>query len=140
MSVCRFGFSLLVLASVGCGSQVELGTVSGTVTKNGKPADSIYVNFMPDPSSKTPGAMSTGITDDQGRYELTYEGEERPKGAAVGTHRVVLNDLAPENFRGNGPPPVSRVQPDWMNAGKTPYRFDVEPGDQTIDISLDPGS
>lgn len=141
MSVCRLiirsGICVPLFMLVGCGPGVELGTVTGTVTKDGKPADSILVNFMPDPASDTPGAMSSGLTDDQGRYELTYEGEGRPKGAVVGTHRVVVNDLVPENFRGGGRPPESRVEPNWMNAGLTPFRFDVESGEQSIDISLD---
>jgi len=133
----RLGALAVCVFMVGCNSGVELGTVTGTVTVGGEPADSILVNFMPDPDTQTPGAMSTAITDEQGRYQLTYEGEDRPKGAAVGTHRVIVNDLIPENFRGQGRPPASRVKPEWMLAGKTPFRFEVKSGDQEIDISLE---
>lgn len=124
--------------ATGCSPDVELGVVGGTITQNGKPVDSILVHFMPDPTSGTPGAMSTGISDENGQYQLTYEGEGRPKGAVTGKHRVVVNDLAPENFRGKGRPPESRVRPGWMSAGATPFRFIVKPGEQEIDISLEP--
>ena len=127
----------LVLPAVGCSDTVQLGTVSGTVTQGGKPCDSILVNFMPDPSMKQPAAMSSAITDDDGRYTLRYQGDGKPTGAAIGRHIVIVNDLAPENFRGSGAPPGSRVIPDWMDPAKSPFRFEVQPGDQTIDLKLD---
>ncbi|MEM9644920.1 MAG: hypothetical protein AAF989_07990 [Planctomycetota bacterium] len=126
---------LLVLA-VGCGNETELASVTGTVTFNGEPADSILVNFMPDPEKQTEGGMSSAITDDEGRFELSYQGEGKGKGAAVGFHRVVVNDLVPENFRGAGAPPESRVAPDLMSASRTRLRLEVKPGEQQFEIEL----
>ncbi|TWU66337.1 MULTISPECIES: hypothetical protein [Crateriforma] len=133
-------FALLipaVLLMVGCDSGIELGQVTGTVTKDGEPAPEIWINFMPDPDEGTEGAISSAITDEDGRYELQYQGETKEPGAAVGSHRVVVNDLVPENFRGQGRPPKSRVRPEMMHAGDTPFRFEVKPGQQQIDIDLD---
>ncbi len=132
------GLALSVASlSVGCGGGVEIGQVTGVVTKGGEPADSILVNFMPDPETGTEGAMSSAITDDQGRYELTYQGETKEKGAAVGGHRVIFNDLVPENFRGRGRPPAPRVSVEMMDPSATPFRREVKPGAQQLDFDLD---
>lgn len=139
----RFGlltqlvFLLGFAAGGGCGgTDVELGTVTGTFTIDGKPQEGIWINFMPDPSSNTPGGMSTGVTDESGQFELTYDLIPDAKGAVVGKHRVVLSDFAAENFRGAGRPPRSRIAERYMLALKTPIIVEVQPGSQQIDIEM----
>ncbi len=80
--------ALITSPLVGCGGggasdQPELGQVSGTVTMDGQPLPNVTVSFVPET-----GAPSNGVTDEAGKYELTYKGTER--GAAVGQHKVSI--------------------------------------------------
>lgn len=128
---------LCVTGASGCGGpDVQLGTVTGTFTIDGKPQEGIWINFMPDPSADTPGGMSTGVTDASGQFELTYDLLPDTKGAVVGKHRIVLSDFAAENFRGAGRPPRSRIDEKYMLALKTPILVEVKSGSQTIDIEM----
>ena len=67
---------------VGCGGP-SLGTVTGTVTIDGKPAPNVTVTFVPEAG----GRASTGVTDSEGKYELLYSVD---KGALIGKHKVAL--------------------------------------------------
>lgn len=124
---------------VGCGESIEVGTVSGTVTdEKGKPLDSVRVYFMPDLQKATEGRASWAITDQQGRYELEYQGGDGGPGAALGWHKVTLQDIAGENFRGNGPPPKVRVPAVYMDPSASPISIEVVPGEQTVDLEVKP--
>lgn len=71
---------------VGCGGpddQPELGTVTGTITQNGKPLADAWVEFVPEK-----GRLSAGRTDAEGRYSLQYTFDA--PGAKVGTHTVKI--------------------------------------------------
>jgi hypothetical protein len=77
--------AIAILALVGCDSGgVSLGTVSGKITRNGKPLPGAWIKFIP----VQPGRQSFGRTDAEGNYELKYTLEK--KGALVGKHRVSL--------------------------------------------------
>ncbi|WP_146118533.1 hypothetical protein [Blastopirellula marina] len=115
---------------------MKLGVVTGKLTIGGEPQEGIWINFMPDPASGTSGGMSTAVTDNQGGFELTYDPVPNAKGAAVGKHRVVLNDFRAENFRGGGRPPRSRIAEKYMLAVKTPIVLEVHEGSQEIQIEL----
>ena len=74
------------LATPGCSSSdaPPLAEAEGTVTMNGKPLPNIGVVFFPTGS----GPMSSGNTDENGRFVLTTI---TPKdGAVVGQHRVAF--------------------------------------------------
>lgn len=61
----------------------ELAYVEGTITVDGEPTAGLLVLFGPDE-----GRTSTGYTDEEGHYTLTYlPGQE---GAKVGKHKVVI--------------------------------------------------
>ena len=78
----------ILLSLVGCSGgddEVELGTVSGVVTLNGKPLKGVFVTFQPQGFPP-----STGVTDKQGRYELSFQEE---LGAVIGKHEVFLGEL-----------------------------------------------
>lgn len=82
ISYLALGF--LFLCQVGCGpqgDQPELGEVTGTITLDGTPLAGVAVVFQPDN-----GRPSRGMTDAEGKYELTYI--RQTKGAKVGPHRV----------------------------------------------------
>lgn len=81
-------YLFLVLATLpllftGCGSGKTSG-VTGTVTLDGQPVAKAGVAFRPQDG----GRMSTGETDDQGRFTLTCY--ERNDGAIPGPHDVTV--------------------------------------------------
>ena len=55
--------------------------VSGTVRYDDKPVPGVVVHFVPEE-----GRASTGLTDDQGRYKLSFD--RKQEGAEVGTDKV----------------------------------------------------
>ncbi|NOX53834.1 MAG: carboxypeptidase regulatory-like domain-containing protein [Planctomycetes bacterium] len=79
--------AVFVFAVSGCAptaSGPKTVPVSGTVTMDGKPLANAMVRFIPEAG----GRPSFGITDAQGRYELSYT--ESQKGAILGKHRVEI--------------------------------------------------
>jgi hypothetical protein len=81
------GIALASLAAGGCGGP-KIVEVSGVVTLNGKAYPNAVVSFQPVGSegNPNPGRGSAGVTDENGRFTLTYDGSE--SGALVGKHRV----------------------------------------------------
>jgi hypothetical protein len=71
----------------GCGGP-RIAPVSGVVLLDGKAYPNAVVSFQPigSEANPNPGRGSTGITDEQGRFTLTYDGSQN--GAVVGMHRV----------------------------------------------------
>ncbi len=68
-----------------------LGTVTGVVSVQGKPAPLAEVRFEPlppKPGDPIVGSFSVGWTDATGTYQLQYDPEH--PGAAVGKHRVTV--------------------------------------------------
>jgi hypothetical protein len=77
----------VLAAVVGCGGS-NIVPVSGVVQLNGKPYKNAIVSFQPTGSkdAPNPGRGSAGVTDEQGRFKLIYDGEK--PGALIGRHRV----------------------------------------------------
>jgi hypothetical protein len=121
-----FSFSVALLLSLltfGCGhgDRPELGTVTGTVTLDGKPLANAYVKFQP-----TLGRMSMSCTDKDGHYDLIYVRSIR--GAKVGQHSIsistYLEDVSPERI------------PKKYNS-ETTLKREVKSGENTIDFLLE---
>ena len=72
---------ILLLLSVGCGGDSNIGQVEGVVSLDGEPLKRALVCFYP-----TDGRASAGQTDEEGHYELQYI--KNVKGAVVGQHTV----------------------------------------------------
>lgn len=75
--------ALLFVVS-GCNSGIELGKVTGRVTKNGQPQPNLLISFSPGPGKRG----SEGFTDDDGRYTLIYTTEKY--GAVLGSQHVTI--------------------------------------------------
>ncbi len=123
-------FSLLwCLGCSGRSDLPDLGTVSGTVTVDGKPTAGIMVHFSPDGGGRT----STGVTDSSGHYELNYTADA--EGAVVGKHKVTLsaNSEAASDDQLDLSGSNSAI-PDKYK-GRT-FEFDVKAGSNTFDIKL----
>lgn len=128
-------FCSLIL-SAGCGPERESGQVEGRVLLDGQPLGQVRVLYLPDPLSGTEGANSSAVTDAQGRYRLSYQTQQGGLGAAVGWHRITVEDIAAENSRSATRPPVARVPAVYSSARDTPLTYRVYPGRQTHDLLL----
>lgn len=116
-----------ILPQLGCGGAdgPEMGDVQGTVTLEGQPLPGAQVIFQP-----TNGRPSTGITDDQGKYELQFTTDR--SGALAGSHQVKITtaiDL-PDDTR------AAEVVPAQYNRQSDLVR-EVKPGPNTIDFDLE---
>jgi len=129
-----------LIVSAGCAPDTPLGEVEGTVRLDGRPAGQMLVSFLPDPERGTRGPRSVAATDAQGRYRL--RSDDQRDGAAIGWHRVVIEDLAayatPREERSSRAQAItaSRIPRLYSGASETPLRFEVKPGSQTIDLDL----
>ncbi|MEM6363881.1 MAG: hypothetical protein AAF745_05605 [Planctomycetota bacterium] len=120
----------------GCNSQPELAKVTGSVLVDGQPLDQVKVSFVPDVGKGTEGYSSSAYTDETGAFELSYGRLADRPGAVVGWHRVAVQDVKSENFRGEGSPPAIRVPSNIRKSGSTPIRLEIVAGEQTVDIDL----
>ena len=75
---------ILLLLSIGCGGDSNIGKVEGVVSLDGEPLKRALVCFYP-----TDGRASAGQTDEEGHYELQYI--RNVKGAVVGPHKVTIS-------------------------------------------------
>jgi hypothetical protein len=134
---------VLCLLSSGCGKAgPELVEISGTVSLGGKPLEKIHVEFYPE----TEGPRSSGTTDAGGRFTLQTADGLR-KGAVIGKHRVVMNDVSiiketgfgrdfedkditggqkPRILETYGSPTTSQLSADVQKAGQE-FTFELEP-------------
>jgi len=102
--VCVAFFPLLA----GCDNS-KTGSVTGTVTLDGQPVAKAGVMFKPVDG----GRMSTGQTDEQGKYSLTCY--ERNDGALPGEHSVAVTKF--EQKAAKLPPGVSEEDLEFLSAG-----------------------
>ena len=121
-----------ILAIAGC--QLEspappkgprLAPVTGVVTLNGKPLERANVKF-----ESFESAVSTGLTDADGRYELRYVGNEI--GAPIGGHIVRIEMEYRPYFDKERPKPLpvryneeSQVKV-RVKDGQNEYNFDLQ--------------
>ena len=105
----RFAAAAALLALAGCGkSPPQFTDVSGVVLLDGQPLPKARVEFVPQLSGFGAEMVSSGITDDQGRFTLA-RGNGGPPGAAVGTHRVMVSELpTPGEYRSPDPATQAR--------------------------------
>lgn len=121
---------------LGCGESLKTGEVEGLVVIDGKPGHKLSIQFLPDVDQGTRGPMASGETDAEGKFFLTMlvDGDTQ-RGAVVGEHRVVINDLQlAESATGAGLP--IRLPSQIGLAASTPIRKSVAEGRNQIEIRL----
>ncbi|QDS86924.1 hypothetical protein EC9_10990 [Rosistilla ulvae] len=119
--------AVLALLLAGCGGpsdQPDLGLVTGVVSVDGAPVESLLVTFVPDN-----GRPSSGVTDAQGQYELNYIGDSM--GAKVGHHKVQISTLD----IGEPNRPKKEMLPSKYNT-QTELTADVKAGENKLDFAL----
>lgn len=122
----------LLFVLTGCGSSdPELGQVTGTVKYNGQPRADVRVTFQPKTGGV--GAASAGVTDANGKYELTYDG--RKKGAIVGPNRVEFTSATGGGEAGGEAAVAPLVIPPSYNVESTITK-DVAAGENTFDFEI----
>lgn len=129
--ICLIGLMACCLSIMGCGGEMKVAPVSGTVTLDGAPLDGVSVVFEPQDG----GRPSFGVTDQSGRYTLDYSMHEQ--GAEVGPCIVKVSTPQPDESDDDGGEPVKRV-PEKVPAryATDPIVVTVEPKSNTIDIPL----
>lgn len=90
--MCRRNIALLftTICLAACARGERYSPVNGVVLMDGQPLSGVIVVFEPLPNSGSdisPGTISVGKTDQEGRFSLKSPRVNRA-GAAVGTHRV----------------------------------------------------
>lgn len=116
-----------LLAAAGCGGN-DWARVSGTVTVNGKALDNGTVSFHPAEA----GPLAYGRIGPGGQYSLKTGTKD---GLAVGDYTVtVMSGEIPEE--GKKIAVKSSIPAPYLDAKKTPLRFTVAAGSQTIDLPL----
>ena len=118
---------LLVLLLVGCtgrqSDQPELGNVTGVVTLDGTPLVDVTVTFSP----LGGGRLSSGTTDEFGRYTLNYT--VRATGAKIGKHKVMISETVGVSTRN-----ASKI-PEKYNS-QSELEVEVVPGENEIPFDL----
>lgn len=136
----RRALALLTVPIAGCGAPAPLAQVEGTVRLDGQPLADVLVCYLPDPARGTTGPRSTGTTDEKGRYRLRCD--DQRKGAVIGWHRVIVEDLACYRVPRDEASPASpagvpsRVPAAYRAAADTPIRKQVKPGKQVVALEL----
>ncbi len=139
----------------GCsGNNEKVVSVTGTVTHKGNPVPGLVVSFVPVAATET--GVSTGQTDENGKYELTVV-KTGSKGAVVGTHKVwvsrprepyvetttdkeetaKLKKLRQKATPAAKPPAdLAEILKKYGNLEKSPLSVEVK-GAATVDLKLD---
>jgi len=146
------------LVLMGCGDAgPELASVSGTVTKGGKPLAGVNVTFTP----KNPGPSSGARTDAAGKFILISQSGR--SGAAIGDHKATLQDVAASGVDSNSDPKAAMeammkarsggakgknvdpsraaaaatsFPPEYGDPAKTPLSYTVKSGSNEFDIAI----
>jgi hypothetical protein len=122
-------FALLsTLLLSGCGSgDLELGSVSGTVTLDDRPLAEAIVEFQP-----ASGSPSEGVTDSAGKYQLRHTAKK--KGALLGKHQVRITLSTRTDAQGQKVD-VSQLLPARYNRNSE-LTAEVKPGSNKFDFPL----
>lgn len=133
--MCRFCLSVIsaiILIGCGGGDGPDLGTVSGTVTLDGKALANATLTFTP--TGEKGGRPSIAITDDDGEYELKYTAALA--GAPPGEYEVSITTSTSESDDDGNDIETEEILPAKYNAA-TVLKKTIEPGSNTIDFALD---
>jgi hypothetical protein len=120
---------VVAMSGVSCsGNPSGTGRVHGIITLDGQSYPDAQVVFTP-----AEGRPSSGITDSNGRYELTYVRDV--KGAAIGKHTISITTIQKSSSDRGDDPPFKETIPDRYNV-RTVLSEDVKPGDNSFDFAL----
>jgi hypothetical protein len=109
---------------MGCRGGSDYGYVTGKVLIDGEPAQKgLMVRFHPQAPG---GSFSTGITDEQGNYEMYFSITK--KGVQIGANKITV-----EYSEGDGLPKTPAFLDKY---NESPLIYEVKAGRQTYDINI----
>jgi hypothetical protein len=126
----------LLVAAAGCGGS-GLVNASGRLTHKGQPVPSTLVTFWPEEEGKR---ASTGVTDDDGNFTLSYSRQE--PGVLVGRHTVFLAyHVSMEEELGKIPPKAPKelkaVIARYGDLKTSNLHYEIKENGQRIEIDLE---
>ena len=133
---------------LGCSNQPPLAEVRGKLMMNGKPLKNVRVDFHPNPDKGTRGNGSSGTTNENGEFALSYT--DGSPGAIVGHHRIILTDLdvfgnvlvGRSDYRTDDPkgpketPAKPRFPDSYSSLAHSPLSQEVSPGMGPITLEI----
>lgn len=133
----------LVLAAAfaaGCGSGSRPMTgppphpVHGQVLVDGEPAEGVLVRFVPADDGGAELPLATGLTDEDGTFELsTYNPKD---GAPAGQYQVALSWIKivdPAATRQNQPPSAEQMPPKYRDPRMSGLTADIDEGSNDLE-------
>lgn len=124
----------LMATAIGCGGRSPGATATGTVTIDGQPAPAgIRVDFLPVAAG---GSMSTGYTDDSGRYDLFFNANLRGVMPGECIVRLSLSETTGTTASPTVPKTLRHIRiPESFGERSQTVRV-VTPGANTIDLEI----
>jgi hypothetical protein len=131
----KYSNVLLLLALVGCSGE-GLIRAGGRLTYKGEPVPSTLVTFLPDDG----GRPSHGLTDDDGRFTLTYSRDQ--VGVSRGAHAVFLRYVVSNDEElGQAKPKASKelkaIITTYGDSERSNLHFEIKKNGQYIEIDLE---
>lgn len=142
-------FTLVGLVPLsGCGGRQPppVVPVQGTVLLNNKPLPKASVTFMPQLERFGAELNSTGLTDENGQFNLICAYNGLP-GAVVGEHVVLISEPPlPEDLRNvrdarvlkdyHAKQGIRPIPPKYSSVGRSPIRIEIKEGQEPVKIEL----
>jgi len=123
--------AICTVCLIGCGGTGEdLGSVTGTITLNGKPLPGVVVEYSPTGGS---GSMAMGLTDESGHYEMMFSMNQ--KGASLGNNKVTIS-TSDAGLPGADGETIKEIVPAEYNSNST-LEATVTAGANVIDFKLE---
>jgi hypothetical protein len=136
INIIRGVLLLAVVLLAGCGDNTKVVSVSGTLTRNGKPVPYMTIHFVPEN-----GRMSWGVSDENGRYSLKQD--NKTPGVLTGAHTVWVEwrPLSPQEEmdpkQAKKPQELAAIQEKYGSEKKSPLKIEVTKAAEDLEIKLD---
>ncbi len=129
---------VVLLLSCGCGQGPKIVTVTGMVTRQGKPVPHVVLTFVPEH-----GRPSWGETDEQGRFNLHYDRHQ--EGAVVGKHTVSVQfkprdpgeEEAFQTGKKRKPKELQAILQKYGKPDTSPLVVEITKNGQQLDLKVD---
>ena len=132
----------VALFACGCGSSApKVVPVKGVVKHQGQPVPKLLVFFHPEK-----GRSSWGRTDEEGRFELLYDAQQ--KGALIGNHTiyVVYDELPSDPMEialreasrpQKKPKAIARIEAKYGKRSSSPLKQKITQPEENLRLNLD---
>ena len=136
---------LLLCFFTGCFSygpfKANTQVVEGIVLLDGEPIADAIIKFVPSEESKETGELATGLTNANGKFDLTSLYGNRGRGALQGTYKVIVSkeksDWVIDKRTGEGYTVATQLLPAiYQDETKTPLEVTVKKGKNKVTLEL----